>query len=194
MRTEAPLLAPLFRSEGQARLLSVLLLGDHELSITDLADRGQMPYPTVHREITRLLDAGILVERQVGRTRLIRANPESPLTEPLRQILLVATGPVALLAEELGNVPGVQSAFLYGSFAARMRGVDGRAPSDIDVMVVGTPDAAAVYDACRRVEHLVGRPVNPTISTREELSHESGFLEHVRANPIVQVLGEPPWQ
>jgi DNA-binding transcriptional ArsR family regulator len=194
MRTQAPLLAPVFRSDGQARLLSLLLLGDEELSVTDLAARSQMAYPTVHREVTRLIEAGILVERQVGRTRLIRANPESPLTEPLRQILLVATGPVALLAEELGNVPGVESAFLYGSFAARMKGVEGRTPSDIDVMVVGVPDAAAVYDACRRVAQLVGRPVNPTISTREELRHESGFLEHVRANPIVQVLGEPPWQ
>lgn len=186
-------MAPVFRSDGQARLLSLLLLGDDELSVTDLALRTHLAYPTVHREISRLLDAGILIVRQVGRTRLIRANPASPLTEPLRQILLVSTGPVALLAEELGAVPGVESAFLYGSFAARTQGVQGRAPNDIDVMVVGTPDAAAVYDACQRVEQLVGRSVNPTITTHEELSHESGFLEHVRANPIVQVLGEPPW-
>lgn len=173
--------------------MSLLLLSDEEVSITDLADRAHLAYPTVHREITRLLDAGILVERHVGRTRLIRANRESPLVEPLRQILLVATGPVALLNEELGSLPGVESVFLYGSFAARMKDVEGRAPSDIDVMVVGTPDAAAVYGACRRVEQVVGRPVNPTITTREELSHQSAFLEHVRANPIVLVLGEPPW-
>ena len=36
MRTEAPLLAPIFRSDGQARLLSALLLTGEELSITDL--------------------------------------------------------------------------------------------------------------------------------------------------------------
>lgn len=193
MRTQAPLLAPVFRSDGQARLLAVLLLGGGELSITDLSERAHLAYPTAHREVARLLDAGILVEREVGRTRLIRANPDSPLTEPLRQILLVATGPVALLAEELTAVPGIESAFLYGSFAARVQGVEGPAPRDIDVMVVGTPDAASVYDACERVERLVGRPVNPTITTREELDRESGFLEHVRANPIVQVLGELPW-
>lgn len=187
------MLAPVFRSDGQARLLSQLLLDTKELSIADLADRTQLAYPTVHREIARLLEAGILIERQVGRSRLIRANPESPLTEPLRQILLVATGPVALLAKELAIVPGVESAFLFGSFAARMNGVEGRAPSDIDVMVLGSPDAAAIYDACQRVEQLVGRPVNPTVTTREELSQESGFLEHLRANPIVHVLGEPPW-
>lgn len=194
MRTQAPLLAPVFRSEGQARLLAALLLGADELSITDLADQAELAYPTVHREVARLLEAGILTQRHVGRTRMIRANPSSPLTQPLRQILLVAAGPVALLAEELRDVAGIESVFLYGSFAARMAGVEGPPPADIDVMVVGEPDPAAVYEGCERVEQVVSRPVSPTILTRGELAADSGFLEHVRSNPIVQVLGEVPWQ
>lgn len=194
MRTQAPLLAPVFRSEGQARLLAVVLLGADELSITDLAERAHLAYPTAHREVARLLSAGILVERVVGKSRLVRANPESPLTAPLREILLVATGPVTLLAEEFAVVPGVEAAFLHGSFAARIRGVQGPAPHDVDVIVVGSPDAGAVFDACERVARLVGRPVNPTIVTREELQHNSGFLDHVRSNPIVPVIGDVPWQ
>jgi hypothetical protein len=190
MRTEAPLLAPLFRSDGQARLLSALLLGDDELSITALADRARLAYPTAHREVDRLLDAGILAERLVGRTRLVRANAESPLVPPLREILSIATGPVALLAAEFAKIEGIESAFLYGSFAARMRSVPGEAPNDIDVMVVGAPDAAAVYDACDRVSDAVKRPVNPTILTSAELRTESGFLAQIRSNPTVPILGE----
>ncbi len=188
------MLAPVFRSDGQARLLAVLLLGGEEFSITDLAERAGLAYPTVHREVGRLLAAGVLVERQVGKSRLIRANPSSPLTAPLRDILLVSTGPVVLLAEEFGVLPGIESAFLYGSFAARVRGVDGPAPNDIDVMVIGTPDAEEVYDACERVERLVGRPVNPTIVTRAEFGVPSGFLAGIRENPTVLVLGELPWR
>jgi DNA-binding transcriptional ArsR family regulator len=193
MRTEAPLLAPVFRSEGQARLLAVVLLGGDELSITELADRAELAYPTAHREVARLLNAGILFERSVGKTRLISANRESALVPPLRQLLLIALGPVPLLAEALGTIEGVELAFLYGSFAARMRGVDGPAPHDIDVMVVGTPDVGAVYDACRRVDEQVRRPVNPTIVTRDDLASQSGFMAQVRANPIVPVVGEAPW-
>ena len=59
MRTEAPLLAPIFRSDGQARLLSTLLLTGDELSLTDLAERAGLAYPTAHREVGRLLDSGI---------------------------------------------------------------------------------------------------------------------------------------
>ena len=186
-------MAPVFRSEGQARLLAVLLLGGEELSITEVAARAHLAYPTAHREVGRLVAAGILVERQVGKSRLVRGNPGSPLTAPLRDILLVATGPVALLAEEFAGLPGVEAVFLYGSFAARVRGVEGPAPHDVDVMVMGTPDPDAVYAACERVEALVGRPVNPTIMTREEFWADSGFLASVRASPVVPVVGEVLW-
>jgi DNA-binding transcriptional ArsR family regulator len=193
MRTEAPLLAPIFRSAGQARLLAALVLAGDELCLTDLAERADLAYATAHREVGRLLDAGILSERQVGRTRLIRANPESPLVDPLREILLVATGPVVLLAEELRDVDGIDLAFLYGSYAARLRGVEGPTPQDIDLMVVGEPDPEVVYAICDRVEAQVGRPVNPTILTRDEFDEESGFLEHIASNPMVPVIGEPTW-
>lgn len=193
MRTEAPLLAPIFRSEGQARLLSSLLLTGDELSVTEVASRAGLAYPTAHREVGRLVDAGILSERQVGRTRLIRANDASPLVEPLRTILAVATGPVLLLAEELSCVGGVDSAFLYGSFAARMLGEHGSAPQDIDLMVLGEPHVEAIYEACTRVEAAVHRPVNPTVLTVEEFSAPSGFLDNVRGGPVVAVVGELPW-
>jgi len=194
MRTKAPLLAPVFRSDGQARLLSTLLLTGDELSITDLAKRAVLAYPTVHREVARLVDAGILSERRVGRTRLIRANGESPLVEPLREILTIATGPVVVLAEELGRIDGIESAFVYGSFAARMLGEAGPAPHDVDVMVLGGPDADAVYEACTRVEAVVHRPVNPTVLTPEEFAAPSGFLDAVRSGPAVVVFGELPWR
>jgi len=170
----------------------VLLLGEGELSITDLADKAVLAYPTAHREVARLLDAGILAERRVGRTRLVHSNAGSPLVAPLRDILLVATGPVVLLAEHLAPLEGIESAFLYGSFAARMRGIAGTSPNDIDLMVIGQPDPSAVYDVCSRVELVVGRPVNPTILTRAEAHERSGFLEHLRANPVIPVLGDSP--
>ena len=84
MRLEPPLLRPVFRSEAQARLLSSILLGGDELSLTELAELTGIPYTTAYREVARLLDAGILAERTAGRTRLLSANPESPLASPGR--------------------------------------------------------------------------------------------------------------
>jgi DNA-binding transcriptional ArsR family regulator len=195
MKTAPPILSPLFRSEGQARLLAELLFaGESELSVTDLAKGLDLSYSAVHHEVGRLVDAGLLSERRAGRTRLISLNPESPLTDPVRQLLLVSAGPVPLLRTELADVDGVEAVFLYGSFAARMRGIPGPSPHDIDVMVVGAPEPMQVYAACRRVGELVGRPVNATIMSQDEVKGDSGFLVDVRENPILPVLGELPWR
>lgn len=190
MRTPPPVLAPLFRSDAQARLLAELLLPDDELSLAALAERAGLTYPTVHREVSRLLDAGLLVERRVGNVRLVRGNRESPLLAPIRAVLLVVTGPVVLLQEELARIPGIEVAFLFGSFAARATGVPGPAPNDIDLMVIGTPAAPEVYRACRTVSDQVGRVVNPTIMAAQEWGSSTGFVEDVRRHPVVEVLGE----
>jgi DNA-binding transcriptional ArsR family regulator len=193
MRTEPPLLAPIFRSAAQARLLSLVLLEEDHISVTDAALRSGIAYPTAHREIARLLEAGIFTQRQIGRTRLISANQDSPLVEPLRQILAVTSGPAAMLRVRLEGVAGVESAFLYGSFASRLAGERGPAPNDIDVMVLGSPDVARVYDECAAVEQVVHRPVNPTIMTLEEWGGHSGFVESVRDGSTVLLVGRLPW-
>ena len=187
------MLAPIFRSDGQARLLAVALL-DGEYSLAELADRAGVAYPTAHREVGRLLESGILAERVIGRARLIRANESSPLVAALTEILQMTAGPVAALKQALAGIGGIEAAFIYGSFAARALHVAGAAPNDIDVMVIGEPDADSVYDACARVEDMVRRPVNPTILTRGEASAASGFLTSIRTSPIVPVIGVPPWQ
>lgn len=194
MRTKGPLLAPIFRSENQARLLAELELMGSELSIRDLSSTISVPYATVHNEVDKLVDSGILRSRTVGRTRLVSANPDSPLTRPLREILAIATGPVILLREALKDMKGVESAFVYGSFAARMTGVEGPAPNDIDLMVIGAPAPQDIYDACAEVSDVVRRPVNPTILTAQEFSHDSGFLDTVRSRPAVAVIGSLPWE
>jgi predicted nucleotidyltransferase len=111
----------------------------------------------------------------------------------LAEILTISAGPAPLLRQELDGIAGIESAFLYGSFAARALRVAGAEPRDIDLMVVGAPDPDAVYDACTRVEEAVRRPVNPTILTRAEVTADTGFLENVRANPVIQLIGELPW-
>jgi len=190
MRTQAPLLAPIFRSDGQARLLATLILTGDELSIFDLAERSDLAYATAHREVLRLVDAGILRSRYSGHTRLVSPNPASPLVSPLREILLIVTGPVPMLREELSAIDGIARAFLYGSFASRLLGIAGPDPRDIDVMVIGDVEASAVFDACARVELQMKRPVNPSIMSAAEFMEETPFLQNVRERPTVPILGE----
>lgn len=99
-RAATPSLLPILRSAQQASLLADVL-GDpsREQSIADLAQRLGIPQPSVHREIERAERAGIVESRRVGRTRLIRANVQSPYFEALQSLLIRSFGVPRVLAD-----------------------------------------------------------------------------------------------
>ena len=58
MRTEAPPLLPIFRSQAQAEILTWLFLHpDQEFSLTDLARRVGVSVTTVHRVAEQLVES-----------------------------------------------------------------------------------------------------------------------------------------
>ncbi|EGD40575.1 putative LigA [Nocardioidaceae bacterium Broad-1] len=193
MRSQAPVLAPLFRSEAQALLLSELLLPGEELSMTDLAERVGLPYPTVHREVARLLDAGLLTDRRVGRTRLVKVQPAEPAAradagDPADRDRPGRAAPGGPRGSRRDRARPSSS----GPSRPERRGSRARRPNDIDLMVIGTPDVRAVYEVCREVSDSVGRIVNPTIMSPEEAEEQTGFLEEVRASPVIEIYGGGP--
>lgn len=87
-------LMPIFRSRHQADLLTWLLThADEEYTATELAARFGVPLTTLHREVQRLLDAGLLRSRPVGRARLLSANPDHRATPALTRLVEVTLGP-----------------------------------------------------------------------------------------------------
>src|ERR1022692_452329 len=124
--------------------------------------------------MARAEEAGVVSSRRLGSTRLITAA-DSPLTGPLTELLLRSFGPRQVVAEELAEVAGIESAFLSGSWAARYAGQPGRAPEDIDVLVIGDPDRDELDDAAQQAGARLAREVNVTIRSREWW-REGGWL------------------
>jgi DNA-binding transcriptional ArsR family regulator len=157
MTRKASVLAPVLRSETQARLLAaVLLQPDREASIADLARETGSDPGNLHSEVERLVQAGILADRRVGRTRLLRAG-DSALVGPLADLLLLGYGPKTAVEDALTDIPDIEQAFIGGSWAARHHGQAGAFPHDVDVIVVGKPNrddvTEAVIEALRAVGH-----------------------------------------
>ncbi len=168
MRSEAPPLLPVLRSHHQARLLADLLLHPHEeTTLTDLARRLDMAVSTVHLEVGRLIDAGILQERQVGRSRLVRANRDGRLFPVLSELMLLTYGPAVVIADEFREFSANAEVMIFGSWAARYAGTVGAEPNDIDVLVVGDELSRLAIDAAaQRSEGRLRIPVNPVVMTR----------------------------
>jgi DNA-binding transcriptional ArsR family regulator len=193
-RAPSPSLLPILRSQQQGEILA-LLLGDpdQELSLTDIARLVDVPHPSVHREIERAERAGLVTSRKVGNIRLVRANVSSPYFAGLAEVLTRAFGVPAVLAGELADIPGIEAALVFGSWAARHEGQDGVRPvGDIDVLVLGNPDRDVLYQAAGRAERRLGRPVQITIRDTSWLESGTGsFHDTVISRPMVK-LALPP--
>jgi predicted nucleotidyltransferase len=192
-RQPTPALLPILRSQQQGEILA-LLLGDPdlELSLTEIAARTSAPHASVHREIERAEQAGLVVTRKVGATRLVRANTISPYYAGLAEVLTRAFGVPAVLAGALHRVNGIAAAYLYGSWAARHEGQTGQRPvGDIDVLVLGEPDRDQLYAALSDAEDRLGRPVQATIRGADWLDTGSGaFHDTVTSRPLLRLTLE----
>lgn len=191
MRTSAPPLLGIFRSQLQGDLLARVLLGPGEMTISELARALGSPVTTVQREVSRLEDMGLLTTHRVGRARVVAGNETNPATGPLRDLVTVAFGPRQVIAEEFAGLAGVDKVIIFGSWAARHSGEPGSIPGDVDVLVVGDPDRDEVFDAAERAQARLGRPVNSTIVSAQRWAvADEPFLKEVHRRPMITVIEE----
>ncbi|MFD7552496.1 winged helix-turn-helix domain-containing protein [Streptomyces sp. NPDC059578] len=174
----------------QGELLALVLLHpEREYTITELArDVGVTP-TAVLREVDRLIGGGILTDRRVGRSRLVKARTDTALYRPLSDLMSVSFGPLPVLTEALAGLEGVRQAYIYGSWAARYNGEPGPPPVDVDVVVVGAPDADALFDLAEGASTRLRREVNVHRVSAEawESRTDDPFLASVRERPLVQL-------
>ena len=189
MKPTVPLLSPILRSDTQGRLLAQLFAHpQRDVTVSELARLAEATLPTALRDVDRLVQGSYLTERRVGRNRMIRANEEHPLYPALKQIVTYGYGPTVVLPDLLRGLPGIDAAFIYGSWAARLNGEPGTDPNDIDVLVVGDVEPSQFYPIALEATKMLGREVSVNvISPNRWLRAEDGFIQTVQARPLVQL-------
>jgi predicted nucleotidyltransferase len=147
----------------------------------------------VHQELQRLLDAGVVERRTVGRTGLFRRASASPLLEPLTALVERTLGVEPALRRRLRDVRGIEAAAIYGSWAAE---TSVSPTSDVDVLVIGEPDRDQLEAAAREVEQLAGREISFAVydpaDWAERVARGSGFATTVLGRPLVRLMGAIP--
>jgi len=186
-------LTPFVRSDAVGAILAEVFLhpGD-EFTLADLARRTGAAGGVVHKEVSRLVEAGVLADRREGRNRLVRVNEAHLLYGPMSEIIAAAYGPVPVLRDLFGHVTGVQEAFIYGSWAARRAGQAGGFPRDVDVLAIGDlalDDLIAIQAEARE---RLGLDVNIHRTTPNAWADRAAnpFLAEVASRPLVALIGE----
>ena len=160
-------------------------------SISELIQTTGAGSGAVQRELARLSGSGLLSVEQLGKQKLYRANPASPIHDEIVAIVRKTFGLAMPLRDALMPLADrLHAAFVFGSVA---KGSD-TASSDIDLLLVS--DALTYADAMAALHPLMerlGREINPTLYTRAELrkriAEGNSFVTRVLAQPRLWLIG-----
>ena len=175
----------------QVEALGLLLLQPaREWSLDELAEIVDSPKSSVHRELRRATDAGLLVRDDAQRPHRYRAAVDSPAYEPLRELLERTVGVADRLRNALEGIAGVQVAAIHGSWASGKVGPT----SDIDVVVIASGDDREARKAIRRVCRDAGREADISLlsleAAKEMAELSSPFWQKLRWGPRIDLIGD----
>ncbi len=185
------MLASLLFGTYRQRVLGLLLLNpERSYYVREIARLTDTAAGTLHKELARLAEAGLLLRESVGNQVRYSANRGCPVFEELASILRKTSGLVDVLAAALSPVENqISLAFVFGSLA---RG-EQQSSSDVDVMLVGNIGFADAVRLLHPVQDTLQREINPVVYSMDEFhrrtASDDSFIQEVLSKPKLFIVG-----
>ncbi len=185
------MLASLLFGTYRQRVLGLLLLNpEQSYYVREIARLTDTAAGTLHKELVRLAEAGLLVRENMGNQVRYSANRDCPVFEELASILRKTSGLVDVLAKALNPVKKqISLAFVFGSLA---RG-EQHPGSDVDVMLVGSLGFADAVQILHPAQATLRREINPVVYSPDEFHRRStrddSFIREVLSKPKLFIVG-----
>lgn len=184
-------LAALLFKEYRRRVLGLLLLHPEEtFHVREIARLTGTVAGTLHKELARLAEVGILIKSISGNQVRYGANREGLIFDELASILRKTSGVVDVLADALAPLTNdIQLAFVFGSMASGKQ----TAGSDIDVLVIGKSGFKDVVKALHPAEIELKREINPKVYSQTEwrrlVEANDRFFAEIMDKPKLIIMG-----
>lgn len=184
------LLDLLFGAYRQRALTQLLLHPDSSYHVRELARLTGTTPGTLHKELARLAEVGLLQREKQGNQLRYRANRECPVFAELAGLFRKTTGLVGVLADALRPLnPAPELALVFGSMA---RG-DENARSDVDLLLIAACSFGDAVKALHPAQEILQREINPVLYTAAEFSRRiearEGFALNLLAQPKLFIIG-----
>lgn len=157
--------------------------------VRELAALIQEDAGNLSRELRKLEAEGLFKSHVRGNAKFYVLNPQYPLFEEFKKVVFKTTGVAGSLKGLIDGYPGINCAFLYGSYAREQE----NAASDVDLVVVGRFPRDKFTRRIRDLESKIQREINFTVYTEEEFGKErenpGGFLNTVLKGRLLLLKG-----
>jgi len=173
------------------RVLSLLLLQpEQRFHVRELARQTETSAGTLHRELAKLAEAGLLLRERQGNQVLYQANRACPVFDELAGLFRKTSGAVSVLQSALrGFEPHIQVALVFGSVARGTASIN----SDVDVLVIGDIGFVEIVQALHPAQDALKREINPVVYAADEFVQRvrqgDGFAREILANPRLFLIG-----
>jgi predicted nucleotidyltransferase len=179
------------RSELRRKVLTFFTANrSARVYVRQLAERLGADSTNVSRELARLVREGFLRAEREGRQLYYSINRGYPFLKAAFTLLQGSVGIEPALKRALGAAPGIESAWLYGSFARN----EADAVSDIDLLIVGRPDQAKLAARIGAAERALHREINYTVLTSLELKRRlaahDAFVADIWNGKRIELTGD----
>lgn len=185
------LLAETLFKEQRRKVLGLLLLNaEQSYHVREVARLTGTAAGSIHKELKKLEQAGILTAQKTGNQLHYQANHRCPVFDELASLLRKTSGIADVLRQVLATLSEqIDVAFVFGSMASGEAGVH----SDIDLCVVGEVSFAELVKALYPCQQMLGREINPKSFTPSEWQqtrkNNTVFLQELLHKPVINVIG-----
>lgn len=153
------------RSKITQKILNLLFLNEKErFYVNELAEKIKEDPANVHKKLVELKKEGMLSDEFQGKERYFFLNPKYPFLKEYKKIILKGFGFEKILKEKLKTIKGINSAYLFGSYAEGNL----KEESDIDLLIIGDFDTFKLQKILLEVQKLTDREINSMELTKEE--------------------------
>ena len=183
--------ATLFGKTRRAVLALLYSHVDESFYLRQIVRTAGVGMGAVQRELKRLSDSGIIIKTLQGQQVYYTANPECPIYDELKSLVMKTVGIGEILKAALIPLTDlINVAFLFGSL---VRG-DERSLSDADILVVGDVTFSEIVIALGQVQETIRREINPIVyplkEFRSKLAADHHFLKTTLNSPKFFLIGD----
>lgn len=180
----------LFSSKLRIKLLDVFLsLPDARFYIRELERKIKEEAKNVSRELKNLEALGLLISEKQGNLKYYSVNENFFLYPELKAIIFKTTGVQGLLKEALERLEGIETAFIYGTYASGNESES----SDVDIMIIGKPDLTELNEVISDLEEKLNREINYMCFDQEEFKERrkagDAFINEVLSGEKIMLKG-----
>jgi len=184
-------LRALISSKTRIELLRILALNPEDaFHINELSRRTGFSLRGVAKELQSLFSGGILKKEISGNQHRYQLDPDCPIHNEIKGLVLKTVGLSDVLKRVLGPVEKkIELALIFGSFASG----DYDNTSDVDLFVVSELSGVKLSELLGPVQNEIGRAINVSQFSRSEYKQRKKqrdhFVTRVLDGPTITVIG-----